>query len=202
MPARGEADHTDGYKDLGLPKASMELSRRDAVGALAVLGAAGGAAAFNRWDRGGGGPLVGPPRAPDAERVRTILVAVADVVYPDEVEGVEEFVGTFLEGRLYRPDHASGLRRAVSDLDRRAESWYGDPIEELSVAERERLLREVGADVAGEDPKGSTAERIRYYVVNELLLALYASPTGGELVGLENPPGHSGGLTSYQRGPP
>jgi hypothetical protein len=42
---------------------------------------------------------------------------------------------------------------------------------------------------------------VRYYVVNELLLALYASPTGGELVGIENPQGHPGGTASYQQGP-
>jgi hypothetical protein len=42
---------------------------------------------------------------------------------------------------------------------------------------------------------------VRYYVVNELLYALYTSPTGGELVGIENPQGHPGGHESYQHEP-
>jgi len=55
--------------------------------------------------------------------------------------------------------------------------------------------------VADENPDGTAAERVRFFVVNELLLALYASPTGGELVGIENPQGYAGGAESYQRGP-
>ncbi|MEA5408870.1 hypothetical protein VB773_15715 [Haloarculaceae archaeon H-GB2-1] len=51
------------------------------------------------------------------------------------------------------------------------------------------------------NPDGTTAERVRYYLVNEPLYALYASPTGGTLVGIENPQGHPGGTESYQRGP-
>jgi len=42
-------------------------------------------------------------------------------------------------------------------------------------------------DTAGPDPDGVAGERIRYYLVNELLYAFYASPTGAGLVGLENP---------------
>jgi len=73
---------------------------------------------------------------------------------------------------------------------------------DLSVADRDSLLREVGADTAPPDPDGTNAERVRFYVVNELLYALYTSPTGGELVGIENPQGHPGGTDTYQRGDP
>jgi hypothetical protein len=59
----------------------------------------------------------------------------------------------------------------------------------------------MGVHTADEDPDGTTAERIRFYVVNELLFALYASPAGGRLVGIENPQGHPGGAESYRRGP-
>jgi hypothetical protein len=61
----------------------------------------------------------------------------------------------------------------------------------------------MGADTADPDPDpdGTDAGRVRYYVVNELLYALYASPTGGELVGIENPRGYPGGTASYRRGP-
>ena len=89
----------------------------------------------------------------------------------------------------------------MAELNDRAEAWYGAPFAALPVEDRDSLLREVGADTAEEDPAGTTAERVRYYVVNDLLMALYASPTGGELVGIENPQGHPGGTDNYQRGP-
>jgi hypothetical protein len=138
---------------------------------------------------------------PDDDRVRDTLCAVATVVYPDEVSGIAEFVEGFLAGRLGSSDHAKGVREAVAELDGLAESWHDGRVVELSPEKRDRLLREVGADTADEDPTGTTAERIRYYVVNELLLALYTSPKGSELVGIENPQGHPGGAESYQQGP-
>lgn len=204
-----------------MPNPDMELSRRDAVAALAAIGAGGvavGGAARLRGDRGGGDqgggddgvgddgsggaedPAGGSEHPDDAE-LFAAFVAVAEVVYPSEVSGIEEFVGSFLGGRLDREDHAESLRATVSELDRRAEEWHGDRIAALPAADRDRLLREVGADTAEEAPDGTFAERVRYYVVNELLLALYASPTGGKLVGIENPQGHPGGRDTYRRGP-
>ncbi|MFA9516379.1 gluconate 2-dehydrogenase subunit 3 family protein [Halopenitus sp. H-Gu1] len=189
----------------------MQLSRRDAIAALAAIGAGGaaaGGAARLRSDRDGGddgdipknATVDSDPSFDDAE-LADAFVAVAEVVYPSEVTGLEEFVRSFLGGRLDRGSHAEPLRATASQLDRRAEEWYDDRIVALPVADRDRLLREVGADTADEVPDGTLAERVRYYVVNELLLALYASPTGGELVGIENPQGHPGGRDTYQRGP-
>ncbi|WP_435074999.1 gluconate 2-dehydrogenase subunit 3 family protein [Halorubrum sp. HHNYT27] len=181
----------------------MELTRRDAVAALAAVGATGGVAlaarqgADGRGD-GGDGPRDGA--LPDAA-VRASMVAVAAVVYPSEVDGIGAFVDRFLDGRLDGSPHADGLRATVTELDDVARAWHDAPVAELSESDRDRLLREVGADVTDEDSTGTLAERVRYYVVNELLLALYASPTGGELVGLENPQGHPGGTESYRRGP-
>jgi hypothetical protein len=181
----------------------MELTRRDAAAALAAVGA-GGAVAFGvdrlRGD-GSDGPDASGQDPPAEARLRETFVAAAEVLYPSEVSGIGGFVEGFLEGRLGRRDHADGIRAAVGALDDRAVSWYGERFAALAVEDRDRLLREIGADTAGEDPEGTTAERVRYYVVNELLLALYASPTGGELVGLENPQGHPGGTESYRRGP-
>jgi hypothetical protein len=182
----------------------MELTRRDAVAALAAIGAGGAAAVGTRrlTGREDRAPGEATPSAPEADdRVRGTLVAAAEVVYPSELEGIEPFVEGFLEGRLAADDHAEGLRAAAAELDDSATAWYDGRFAELSVERREELLREVGADTAEEDPEGTTAERIRYYVVNELLLALYTSPTGGELVGIENPQGHPGGTDTYQRGP-
>lgn len=174
----------------------MELTRRDALVALGAVGAIGaGTAAVGVRDLGDG--------ESDENDGRTLetLVAAAEVVYPSELSGTAAFVETFLEGRLDRESHAAGLRDAVGELDELAAEWYDEEFAALSPDERDRLLREVGAHTAEEAPDGTTAERVRYYVVNELLLALYSSPTGGELVGLENPQGHPGGIDSYRRGP-
>jgi hypothetical protein len=173
----------------------MELTRRDAVAALAALGAGGAAAGGYHLSRGDS-----EGDAPD-EDIHETLVAAAEVVYPSELDGIEQFVRRFLDGRLDDSDHAEGVRTAVSELDDHARSWYDDRFVALSAERRDSLLREVGADTAEEDPTGTTAERVRYYVVNELLLALYSSPKGGKLVGIENPQGHPGGTESYQRGP-
>ena len=193
----------------------MELTRRDAVAALAAVGATGAAALageqiVDRVGRGADGTedseetdgsIAHDDDRADAETVRATMRAVATVVYPDELTGVDAFLERYLDGRLDGGDHALTLRRTVAELEELADAWYGDSVAALPAADRDALLREVGADTAEEDPDGTTAERVRYYVVNDLLLALYASPTGGELVGLENPAGHPGGIASYARGP-
>ena len=183
----------------------MELTRRDAAAALAAISATGGVALGVRratddgpidadasWDGEG---------TPDDEAVREAMTAVARVLYPEEVSGIDAFVDGVLDGRLDGSAHAEGVRAAVTEVESAARSWYDAPVAELSAAERDDLLRELGADTAEEDPAGTTAERVRFFVVNELLLALYSSPTGGELVGIENPQGYGGGAKSYQEGP-
>jgi hypothetical protein len=59
----------------------------------------------------------------------------------------------------------------------------------------------MGVHTADPDSEGTDPERVRFHVVNELLYALYTSPTGGELVGIENPQGYPGGTASYREGP-
>ncbi len=128
------------------------------------------------------------------------VAAVAEAVYPSEVTGYQEFVETYIRGRSRG---ATGYRQAldqvVADLNAMAREWYNDPLPALSRVDRDTLLREVGADTAEPRPDGTLAERTRYYLVNDLLYALYTSPTGGELVGIRNPPGHPGGTASYHR---
>ncbi len=195
----------------------MELTRRDALAALAAAGAGIGAYAASDGavraptadrapdDPGSGSgdpPGVGGDDLPDVERVPAVLSAVAPVVYPSAVEGHREFVETYALGRIRgREAYREGVRGAVADLDDAARAWHDRPYPDLGVGTRESVLRELGADRAGPDPEGSIAERVRYYVVDELLYALYASPAGGRLVGNENPPGHPGGIESYRRGP-
>jgi hypothetical protein len=188
----------------------MELTRRDALAALAVGGTAVGVgtAALGDGTDGSGPDAAGGDDRPDGAGAgiggheRETLVAVARVVYPSAVTGIERFLGTYLDGRAEtRPGFVPGVAEAVTALDRMGEDWHGGTFVDLAREVRERLLREAGADTAEADPDGSPAERIRYYLINEPLYALYASPTGGELVGIENPQGYPGGTDSYQRGP-
>jgi hypothetical protein len=193
--------------NLGLPKLSMKLTRRDAAAALAAIGATGGVALGVRraTDAGAVGEAdteLDGEGLPDDETVQTAMTAVAEAVYPEAVSGIDAFVDGFLAGRLDGSSHDAGIRAAVADVESAARSWYGAPVADLPPNERGDVLRELGADTAEENPQGTTAERVRYYVVNELLLALYASPTGGELVGIENPQGYAGGAESYRQGPP
>jgi hypothetical protein len=177
----------------------MKLTRRDAVAALAAAGVAvGGGGVVLLADKGDDEEVAGPV---DGDDLAT-LVAAAEVLYPSPVENVEDFVTRYVEGRAVdRPDHADGVATSAGYLREYARSWHDQAFAALDPDGRTAALREMGADTADPDPGGSDVERVRYYVVNELLFALYASPTGGALVGLENPQGHPGGTGSYQRGP-
>ncbi|WP_336327909.1 gluconate 2-dehydrogenase subunit 3 family protein [Halovenus sp. HT40] len=178
----------------------MELTRRDAIAALGAVGGAGAAAyGYTRLQADGEEPSDQSERSD--EHVVETMVAVAEVVYPSELSGIEPFVEEFVTARLAEEDHAAGIREAITVLDEHTKTWYDERFTALPAVSRENALADLGADVVDEDPEGSTAERVRYYVVNELLLALYSSPTGGKLVGIENPQGHPGGTESYQQGP-
>lgn len=175
----------------------MELSRRDALAALAAGGAgvAGGCATL-RWGEGDGDDR----GFTTAER--ETLVAVARTVFPGAVSGVPEFVETYSVGRLRdRPAYPDGVADAVAALDEYAEAWSDARFVDLDPESRDALLREM--DVDGADPvsDGDDPERVRHYLVNELLYALYTTPTGGQLVGIENPQGYPGGITSYRQPP-
>jgi hypothetical protein len=174
----------------------MRLTRRDAVAALAAAGVAVGGGALARPLRDAGGS-----EGPLSDRAVETLVAAAAVLYPSDVENVGEFVARYARGRAEdRPAHAAGVADAAAYLDAYADAWHDEPFAALEPATRDEALRGMGADTADPDPDGSDVEQVRYYVVNELLYALYASPTGGRLVGIENPQGHPGGLASYRRG--
>ena len=173
----------------------MELTRRDVLAALAAAGVVGaGAYEYGTRDE--------PDDPPLTDHETATLVAVAETVYPSAVSNVPAFARRYSVARVNDDaDYRSGVREAVADLDRACTSWFDDRFAALEAETRETALREVGAVVAAPDPSGGRGERIRYYLVNELLYALYTSPTGAGLAGLENPPGYPGGDTSYQRGP-
>lgn len=189
----------------------VKLTRRDALAALAASGLAAGVAVERLAD--GARDTVGEPVPHDpadlsttggafGDHERETLVALAHVVYPSAVTGVEAFVQTYFDRRTdQRPARATQIAEVIAQLDDLGTDWHGGPVIELDSMTREQLLREVGADTAVADPTGTTAERVRHFLVNELLFALYTSPAGGRLAGIENPQGHPGGLASYQRGP-
>ena len=184
----------------------MELTRRDALAALAAVGAAvGGGVLAGRY---------GPPRADAASDAGSgsvaeptlstdlldLLDAAAEVVYPTGVDGRRTFVETYVLGRTEnRPAYREGLQEAAAQLDAVARDWRGQPYADLDADVRDKLLRDLGVETAEPVADGTITERIRFYVVNDLLFAFYSSPTGGRLVGIENPIGHPGGIESYQR---
>jgi hypothetical protein len=175
----------------------MELTRRDVLAALGAVGAAGavgaGALALSQQDRSDD---------PTGDHEVATLVAVAGVVYPSEVEGVESFVRRYSVARFRdRPEYAAGVAEAVSALDDYTRHWHDADFVGLDDGTREELLAGMNVDTADPVPDGDERERVRYYLVNELLYALFSTPTGGELAGIENPQGHPGGTASYQRGP-
>jgi hypothetical protein len=171
----------------------MELTRRDVMAALAASGAAAGAGVSLASDPGEG---------PVGDHEVDTLVAVARVVYPSEVEGVESFVRRYsIERARSRPEYAEGIADAVAALDEYSRTWRDEAFASLETDLADRTLSGFDVDSAHPDPDGSDRERVRYYLVNELLYALFTTPTGGSLVGIENPQGHPGGTTSYRRGP-
>lgn len=177
----------------------MELTRRDALGALISAGVlTGGAAAALSRDL-----AVEVDGSPDGEAVLTTLVDVAEVVYPSAVSNVPAFVETYASERFEtRPERFAAVQAVVGDLDEYTRTFTdAEQFTALEAGRQDDLLQEMGANTADPDPAGRTAERVRYYLINEVLFALYASPTGGKLVGIENPQGHPGGTHSYRRGP-
>lgn len=178
----------------------MELTRRDLIAALGAAGiAVGGRSVLVRSSDKG---ETGDDKVITDETMQT-LVATAAVLYPSEVENIEEFVRRYIRGREdNEAAYAEQIASATAYLDRYADAWYDTSFAALSPADRQDALEDMRADTADPDPNGSDVERVRYYVINELLFALYATPTGGKLVGLENPQGHPGGLSSYRHGPP
>lgn len=171
-----------------------ELSRRDAMAALSAAGVAAGVGVIAMSTQEEEAQV-----AFSDEDIRT-LTALAEVLYPTAVTGIPTFVERYATGRAAtRPDHAAAVKEALNELDQYAQEWKDGRFRNLSPDTRSALLDAMGLDHAAPDPAGPDAARLRYYLVNELLFALYTTPTGAELVGLENPQGFPGGTMSYQR---
>lgn len=177
----------------------MKLTRRDALAALSAA-ASGGLAGCSAPTDEYGEPATDTPNL-DESGMET-LVALAEVLYPSAAENVEGFIEEYAAERVRRePDHDRGVVDAIEQLDEYAETIYGKRYAALSVDARASALDEMPVDTAEPVPDGTDTQRVRYFLVNDLLYAFYATPTGASLAGLENPPGHPGGTRSYQRGP-
>jgi hypothetical protein len=175
----------------------MELTRRDATKALAAAGVAVGAGVVVDRFADDGDEQQGFD-----DHAQATTVAVARAVYPNDLENVAAFVETYALSRSAADDaYRDGMADAVAELDAYTREWYDSDYVDLDAETAETVLHEMGVDVEDPDPEGVPAERVRFYLVNELLFALYTSDTGGRLVGIENPQGYPGGTDSYQRGP-
>ena len=130
------------------------------------------------------------------------LTALAKAVYPSDVSVERSFIESRVFGRVEpEPDHFEKLVAAIEAVDGHARARFGGRITELSAGRRREVLRSMGVTTVHPTADGTTAEQVRFYVVNDLLYALFTSPVGGDLLGIDNPPGHPGGREAYQRGP-
>jgi hypothetical protein len=105
------------------------------------------------------------------------LIAVADNVYPSELTEHETFVESYVTG--LPGERQRSVSSTLTELDTYARRTRGAPLADLSPDEREGVLRELAVDRVGSDPEGFFPERVRYFVVNQLLYGLLKSPTGG-----------------------
>lgn len=171
------------------------LSRRDAIRALAAggVGLGGSAVAISEIpsDDDGEGDI--------SDTDLATLVALAEAIYPSEVRVERSFVRTYVGG--LPPERRRGITAALGDLDAGSRRLTGVDFVELPAEKRRATLRRLGVDRAQSVPDGTAPERILYHLVNSLLYALFRSPRGGELLGIDNPAGYPGGYESFSRHP-
>lgn len=174
------------------------LTRRDAVAALLAGGVGIGSPALAVAELAADRP--GSTASSDfTEADVSTLRALAEVIYPSAVSTEPGFVRSYVSG--LPPERRSETVESVRLLDDGARRYTGSDFAALSTEERDAVLRRMGVDTVTSHPTGSPAQRVRYYLVNSLLYALFTTPTGSELFGIRNPTGHPGGYESLFRAP-
>lgn len=129
------------------------------------------------------------------------LAALAEAIYPSGVDVDRDFIERQVVNRTEpQPGHFEELVATVESVDDHARARFGNPITDLPPGRRRQVLRSMGVTTVHPTPDGTIAEQVRYYLVNDLLYALFTSPASSHLTGIENPPGHPGGRDAYQRG--
>lgn len=173
----------------------MKLTRRDALKALVVGGGAAGGSlvASEAFSSTRGSTDEGTFDDSDLET----LYRVAEVIYPSEVEVTTDFIEGYV--RRLSEQRQAAISSTVSQLNSLTQSRYGRSFtDDSSIDRRESMLTSLGVHRVESTPDGTVPERIRYHLVNTLLYALFTSPTGSALVGIESPMGHGGGFGVYQ----
>jgi hypothetical protein len=128
--------------------------------------------------------------------------AVADAIYPQSVAVDESFVENAVFRRVEpTPGHFDALVETIEAVERHASARFGASVTGLSPGTRRQVLQSMNVTAVHAMPDGTTAERVRFYLLNDLLYALFTSPRSRPLTGIENPPGHPGGLAAYRRAP-
>ncbi|MBX0302260.1 gluconate 2-dehydrogenase subunit 3 family protein [Haloarcula salinisoli] len=175
----------------------MKLTRRDALGALSTAGIAAMAGCESLGGDGtdagtstGTGTSSGGELAIESDA----MMALGEVLYPSETEVTEEFLGTYLYSRMVDEEsYRSEVQTGSETLDSLAQDTHGSSFAELSTDQRVGLIEDTELRSGDSVQDGTDVERVNYHLIDELLFAFYASPTGGELVGNPNPRGFPGG---------
>ena len=179
-------------------------TRRQTLLALggATLGAAGyGYGVASTSDRSSVAGARDGENSVDPPQVET-LTAIAAAVYPSEVNVDQTYVEQHVLNRTEpKPGHFDGLLSAIEAVDDYARARFGGRMPDISEGRRRQVLHSMGVTTVHPTPDGTTAERVRYYLINDLLYALFTSPASSALTGIDNPPGYPGGREAYQRGP-
>lgn len=168
----------------------MKLTRRDAL-LGAATGLAGGSTLAVMSPTSSRENITSDSASELSDNAITMLVDLADVIYPTDVTVTPMFVEGYVS--MLRSEHVKQVQRAVSDLNDFAQSVADEPFEVLSHRQREAILWEMGIDNVHPRPHGTVAARVRYHLVNGLLLALFTSPKGTKLFDVENPIGYPAG---------
>lgn len=172
----------------------MKLTRRDALGALGAAGITSTAGCSSLVGSGTDGANGGGTVSGETEPIEALL-ALTEVLYPSDVEVKEEFIDTYMFGRIHDEEELRAqLQAGVETLDSLAKDEHGAPFGVLDTEQRVSVIQATDLRTGASDHEGTDVERTNYYLIDELLFAFYGSPKGGELVGNTNPPGWPGGF--------
>ena len=148
----------------------MELTRRDAILALAGGGLVGSAAVAEEVTGSGRGSLSGS----DREALRS----TAEILYPTSVTITDDFVETYVLGRqAVDEEYLAGMTEALETVRSTSRSETGRSYPSLDGGRRDAVLRATGADRAYPDPDGTVVfERTVSLSSGEQVAYRYAVP--------------------------
>ena len=135
------------------------------------------------------------PRDPTPESINAAqLATVATTLYPSDIADPEPIVNSYITSL---PDsRIDAIATTIADLDTLATQHFGRSLDSLSTREVDALLRTIGAHRAQPVATGSVSERVRYHLINGLLISLFSQPAGSTLIDIGNPRGYPGGYAT------